>query len=269
MGPDLFLAAVAVVAGPIFFARGFRNLRTRRLIANTPTAHIRSMAMGLVEINGNAEPRSRVTGPFTGNACVYWEVEIAAEGRRGWSVIHRNQSGQPFFVQDGTGVALVYPHGARCTIAFSSDEICSGMMLPPAYADYMKEHVSAFRLMSRFGQMRFRERVIEEGSRLFVLGTATPRAEEHLVGDGDLLQATGTDGRAVSRRETLDQNTVAVVRRGDNESTFIISQESERMVMLDLGFRSFAQLAGGPILTLLGLAYWLAAWSSGPLFGAR
>jgi hypothetical protein len=265
MGLDVAVAAgIALVAGPLVFIRGFRTMRTRRLIANTPTSHIRSMAMGLVEINGNAEPRSRVTAPFSGHDCLYWEVEIAAEGRRGWSVIHRNQSGQPFFIQDGTGAALVYPHGARCTIAFSSEEIIPGMELPEAYADYMKANVSAFQMMSRLGQLRFRERVIEEGSRLFVLGTATPRAQEQVVAEGELLQATGTtDVRAIPRREVLDQETVAVVRRGENESTFIISQESGKTVEADLGFRQFFQLTGGPIITLFGLAYWLAAWSSG------
>ena len=49
-----FWAALALGAGPVLFWRGFRDLRTQRLIQNTPTARIRSMPMGLVEINGEA-----------------------------------------------------------------------------------------------------------------------------------------------------------------------------------------------------------------------
>ena len=113
------------------------------------------------------------------------------------------------------------------------------------------------------------ERVLEGGERLYVLGTATPRAQEHMIGEGDLMQATGTDGGAVSRRQLLDQEVVAVVRRGENESTFIISQESEKTLMLDLGFRSLIYLAGGPMLTLFGLGYWLMAMSSGQTHWSR
>ncbi|MBI3539699.1 MAG: hypothetical protein HY076_05450, partial [Candidatus Eisenbacteria bacterium] len=79
-------ASAALVAGVVFFARGFRTMRTRRLIANTPTARIRSMAMGLVEIRGTVQPRSHVTAPFSGHDCAYWQVDISSRSRRGWTV---------------------------------------------------------------------------------------------------------------------------------------------------------------------------------------
>ena len=55
----------------------------------------------------------------------------------------------------------------------------------------------------------------------------------------------------------------ALVRRGENESTFIISQDSEKALMLALGARALMQLVGGPTMTLFGLGYWLFAFSSG------
>ncbi|MBI3540085.1 MAG: hypothetical protein HY076_07410, partial [Candidatus Eisenbacteria bacterium] len=193
----------------------------------------------------------------------------SSRSRRGWTVIHRNQSGQPFFVQDDTGVAMVYPHDAACTIAFGVEEQYEGLALPACYADYMNAHASALGQLARVGMLRFRERVLEGGETVFVLGTATPRAQERVIGDGDLMLATGTDGAVVSQRQTLDQETVAVVRRGENESTFIISQESQKSLMMDLGFQSFFQLLGGPALTLFGLAWWLTAWSSGRMPWSR
>jgi hypothetical protein len=258
-----FYATAALLAGPWLFHRGFRTLRTRRLIANTPTARIRSMAMGLVEITGTVEPRSTVLAPFSAKPCAYWEVDVSSRTRRGWTVIHRNQSGSPFFLRDETGLALVYPRGSQCKIAFASEEQCAGMMLPPCYAEYMDQRASALGKLARLGTLRFRERLLEAGDRVYVLGTAVPRAQGRVVAEGELLLATGTDDAVATRLRALDHEVAAVVRRGENETTFIISQESERGLMLDLGARAFLQVAGGPALTLFGLGYWLLALSSG------
>ena len=66
------------------------------------------MAMGLVEVSGQVRAKSAVIGPFSGQACAYWEVDIALRGRQGsWTVFHRSRSGQPFYLEDETGVALV------------------------------------------------------------------------------------------------------------------------------------------------------------------
>ena len=51
-------ATFALLMGPWVFFRAFRDLRVRRLIENTPSTHIRSMAMGLVEITGEVVQRS-------------------------------------------------------------------------------------------------------------------------------------------------------------------------------------------------------------------
>ncbi len=256
-------ATAGLATGPWLYYRGFRTLRTRRLIANTPTARIRSMAMGLVEINGAVEPRSMLRAPFSGKPCAYWEVDVAIQSRQSWRIVHRNQSGNPFYLSDDTGAALVYPHGAQCSIRFGTEEHCPGLMLPPCYAEYMDAHTSVFGRIARIGHLRFRERVLEAGQRVYVLGTAMPRSQARVVAESEELQATGTDGPMATRRTTLDREVVAVVRRGENESTFIVSQESEKGLMLSLGARALLQLVGGPVLTVGGLGYWLMAMSSG------
>ena len=254
-------ATVGLAAGPWMYWRGFRTLRTRQLIANTPTARIRSMAMGLVELSGAVEPRSTVTAPFSGKACAYWQVDIAVQDKRGW----RTTTG-PFYLSDETGVALVYPHGSSCTINYGTEEHCAGLMLPPCYADYMNAHASLVGSLARLGTLRFRERVLEAGQRVFVMGTAMPRSQARAVSqDAEemTLQATGTDGPVATRRTKLDHEVVGVVRQGENERTFIISQDSEKGLMLSLGAHALLQLVGGPVLTLLGLGYWLMTLSSG------
>ena len=252
-------ATLSLCAGPFLFARSFRDLRTRRLIQNTPTARIRSMAMGLVEINGNVEMGSHLTAPFSGRPCAYWEVDISTPNwrRQGWSVVHRNASGHPFMVRDDTGVATIYPQGAECRVRQGVGEECVGLSLPECYASYLREQGLFFRHVWQLSVLRFRERILEEGMRVYVLGTAMPRAEAHDISHDEVLEATGTDGAVDTRLRALQEETVSVVRRGDNVPTFIISQESERELTLGLGFRAAAQLMAGPVLTLFGLGYWL------------
>lgn len=256
-------AVAALVSGPVLFWRGFRHLRTCQLIENTPTARIRSVAMGLAEVRGRVRARSQGTAPFSGRPCAYWEVDVSVRGRRrgSWSVVHRNQSGNPFFLEDDTGAALVYPQGADCKVRFGTEEECFGLNLPPVYADYLRENPLGFASLGRLSMLRFRERTLEDGMEVYVLGTAMPRGRAVVVSEGEAL-ATGTDG-PVDRRRELDLETSAIVRRGENESTFIISQEPERDLVFGLKIKSGAMILGGPPLALFGLGYWLLAIGSG------
>jgi len=257
-------ASIGLLAGPVMFWRGFKHMRTCRLIENTPTARIRSMAMGVVELNGKVEARSHLTAPFSGRPCAHWQVEIAVRGKRrgSWSVIHRNHSGNPFYLEDDTGIALVYPQGSDCRVRFGTDEECSGFNLPEVYADYVRENPGALGPLNRLAWLRFRERTLEDGMQVYVLGTAMPRSRAIVVSEGEALAATGTDDLGGRQRMERDHGTVAIVRQGENEKTFIISQESERDLAFGLKLKAVAMIWGGPLLALLGLAYWLNAIAS-------
>jgi len=225
------------------------------------------MPMGLVEINGEAVPRSELTAPFSGRPCAYWQVDISTRGKNNsWAVVHRNASGNPFFLRDETGVALVYPQDARVKLNFQVEEECLGMSLPDCYAQYLAEQHSIGKGLWRMGTLRFRERLLEAGQRVYVLGTATPKPQSVAISMDDELEATGTDDRRAHRLQTLDHEVRAVVRRGENERTYIISQQSEREMTVQLGLRATAELVGGPALTLFGLAYWISALRSLPWF---
>jgi hypothetical protein len=255
-------ATLALVAGLILFLRGFRVMRTLRLMRDTPTARIRSMPMGLVEVCGAAEPRSTVLAPFSGRACACWQVDVSIRGKdNSWSVVHRNASAHPFYLRDETGVALVDPRGAEVKLSYQVEEVCSGLSLPDCYAEYLREHhPSGF--LWRVDTLRFRERTLESGQRLYVLGTAVPRAQSVAVSQDEELAATGTDDRRTLRLRTLDADVRGVLRRGDNERTYVISQQSEREMTLGLGWSAGARLVGGPALAVFGLAYWLHALSA-------
>jgi LemA protein len=157
-------------------------------------------------------------------------------------------------VDDETGVALVYPSGAECKVRFGVEEQCSGLALPECYTRYMSEQGLAMRHFWRLSTLRFRERVLEEGQRLYVLGTAWPGSSSHRISHSDAVDEAPVPGSAEARIRDLDARSVAVVRRGERERTFILSQDSERELVLGLGFRAFGSLLAGPALTLFGLA---------------
>ena len=262
VAPSQFIFPFAAFVGGIFvFTRGFRDLRVFRLIRDTPTAKIRSMAMGLVEINGEAETRSLVAAPFSGRRCAYWQVEIAIRGKNNtWNTVHRNSSGQPFFVRDETGLAMVYPKGADCRINFAIEETCPGINLPSPYSEYLRDNVSATKWLWRLSMLRFRERTLEEGQRVYVLGSAMSKPQVLVVSDGEGMAATGTDGDSWSGQvQQRSQEAIAVVRRGENEPVFIISQTPERDLAVMLGLKGWVELVGGPLLAIGGLWYLLAS----------
>ena len=250
-------ATLALGAGPWLFARAFRDFRTRRLIQNTPTARIRSMAMGLVEVQGDVVQRSEHQAPFSGRSCAYWEVDISTRARnKGWTIVHRNASGSPFFLKDETGLALVYPHGADCRVQTQVEETCLGIQLPECYARYMDDQHLAFRHVWRLSSLRFRERILEEEQRVYVLGTATPKQNSTAISMDDAAPAAEEGPHERHLRE-LQERTLGVVRQGENERTFIISQQSERELTVTLGLRAWGQMIAGPALTMFGLGYWL------------
>jgi hypothetical protein len=256
-GRTMAYATFALCAGPYFFYRGFRDLQLKRLLQNTPTSHIRSMSMGLVEVSGRVNARSELVAPFSGKACAYWDIDISTPFKNSWSVVHHACSKHPFYIDDGTGVALAYPDGADCKLPFAEGEICQGNSLPEPYASYVKEHDNLDLTMARMGQMRFRERLIDPGQQVFVLGSAFPRATSVSVSDDDVLAATGTDDPFAARLRAIDERLVGVIRKGQNDPHFIISLESPLSLEVGLGTRSVLELFGGPVLTLAGLGYWL------------
>lgn len=258
------LAAVGLCGGPVWFFHGFQSFRRKRLIENTPTARIRSMAMGLVEVNGLVTARSVMLAPFSGRACAYWQVDIATQaGENRWHIVHHNQSGQPFFLKDDTGAAMVFPQGADCRVSFQVEEVCMGASLPDFYSKYMNEHCGMQSGLWRFGQLRFRERVLEDGQHAFVLGTAMPRSHAVTLSDEDTALATGTDGTLWTvQQQMLDHEATATIRKGTNESTFIISQSSERELTFMLALKAFGGMVGGPIAAVLSLGFWLSVLAS-------
>src|SRR5688572_17548643 len=119
---DLFFwAMVGTAFGIGSFFYGFKQLRKKRLIENTPTSKVRSMALGLVEVHGKSLAISPLTAPFSQMPCVYYRYQVE-ELRRGnkrahWVTIHSGDSlNAPFYLQDETGQVLVNPQASEVEI---------------------------------------------------------------------------------------------------------------------------------------------------------
>jgi E3 Ubiquitin ligase len=171
-----FWAAVGAIAGIFLFLRGFRMLRSKRLILNTPSSKIRSASMGLVEISGTAKGPQTVPAGITGEACYYyramaWQLRQSGKNRE-WKKVADESLYVPFFIEDATGDALVDPQGAELDIHRNfKDELGDSFF---GRVDMMPKNVSAF--LVRYGlsgsdRIRLEEYCIKPGDPLFILGT--------------------------------------------------------------------------------------------------
>ena len=264
-------SVVAFGLGTTAFVHGFRALRVHRLIVDTPTAKVRSLAMGLVELQGKVCARSRVSAPFTNRECAWWEVELQTlrqsnKGLRNWSTVYREQSGNPFYLDDGTGTALVYPQGAEVSAGDVTMEETHGLGVPEPYSGFMAGRQLGMRHIWTMGAMRFRERRIEEGRCVYVLGRANPKPHAVPVSmDEEVLEATGTDAIGARHVRQHDGVCTAIVRRGKQDPAFLISDRSEKTMTLEYGAKAFGGLLGGPALALFGLWCLIELAKSGDL----
>ena len=89
-GKTVFYACVGFVIGILLFVRGFRMLQRKRLILDTPTAHVRSAAIGLVELNGLAVGPHTITSPITNRPSFYYRTalwrEVGSGKNRHWEL---------------------------------------------------------------------------------------------------------------------------------------------------------------------------------------
>ena len=118
--PDetLLYLALGTIGGFGLFIYGWVVHQRKRLIESIPTSTIRSLALGLVEISGQAQPKEvLLSAPFSGLPCVFYsyavEERVGSGKNARWETIAKGTSEQPFFVHDTTGQVLVVPLGAE------------------------------------------------------------------------------------------------------------------------------------------------------------
>lgn len=225
----LIYLVAGTVGGFGLFIYGWMIRERKRLIESIPTSTIRSLALGLVEISGQAQPEgSLLSSPFNGLPCVFYsysvEKHVGSGKQARWETIAKGTSEQPFFVRDITGRVLVVPLGAELILP---DERTSrsnwlGELPPTTTTGLNRLGISTERWMGS-RTLRCRESFILPDEQVYVFGTA----HEHLAG-----------------RESVENvDRLYIGSSQDNE--FIISDRSEKALLSQLRWQMLACGVGG------------------------
>ena len=281
--------AIAVAAGAAALLALFRFLvrvRRDRLVADTPTARIRSAAQGYVKLTGRALPAgpAPTAAPLTSRPCVWWSYEIEQEqkdsrGNSRWRTVENGTSVELF--------ALVDDDDARCLVGPVSAEVSPNVRnvwygTTPRPVGPPRDSIP----LLHSGDWRYTESLLGVGARLCVMGelrshselgdaSAAALAKLHewkenqrsllarfdLDHDGKLSDAEWEAARAAAAREarteTLESpiERVSVISQPTNGEPFLIAPFSP--AALEKRERLFAAL-----YFVLGLAcVVLCAWA--------
>lgn len=236
----LVLVIIGLAAGIFLFFTGFRMFNMKRLIENTPTSKIRSLAMGFAEICGEAAGiKSHVVkSPFTNKDCIYYNYSIEEQRSNGkntyWVTIRKDEYRKNFYVKDSTGSVLVNPEGAEIDIPADFSYVSTWGKDPPIeVVNFMKKNNLRFEGIFGINKtMRYVERHIAPKDRLYILGTA---------GDNPFVRSSARNEENI------------MMQKGG--SIFYISDKPEKGVLDSLKWKSIAFTIGGAALALVCLFF--------------
>ena len=238
--PDGFLLylIMAAIGGLWLVWHGWTAQQRKCLIESIPTSPIRSLALGLVEISGRAQPETELlTSPFGGLPCVYYSYAVEERVSSGkstrWITIASGTSDRPFFVRDATGQVLVVPFGADLVLP---DERVSrtswlGELPPLAVAGLSRLGIASNGWMGN-KTLRCRESFILPDESIYVMGTA--------------LEHQGMS------HNTANESRLYIGSSRDH--VFIISDRSEKDLLSRLTWQMWAGFIGGPVLVITSAA---------------
>lgn len=224
----LYLAA-GTLGGLGLFVYGWMVRRRKHLIESIPTSTIRSLALGLVEISGQAQPEENLlSAPFSGLPCVFYsyavEERVGSGKNARWETIAKSTSEQPFFVSDTTGRVLVVPLGAELILpderTYRNDWF--GELSSTTIAGLNRLGISTERWIGS-KTLRCREAFIQPEEQVYVLGTA--------------LEQSGA--------KELVENSARLYIGISQDHEFIISDRSEKDLLFRLQWQMLAYGAGG------------------------
>ena len=189
----MFLAGVAMIAN------GLNDLKLRRLVRDTPTSDIGSMASGDVEVKGTAKKmEDEFEAPFSGRRCLcyhYKVEEYVDQGKHSsWEEIASDSKRRPFALDDGTGAAAVDPSNADFEIEWDKVAATDGQEKPP-------ERIQSFIRSSPHidfehddflwtgNRRRYREKLLVPEDELYIFGEASTYSDSGVkkVQDGDAV----------------------------------------------------------------------------------
>lgn len=292
--------ALGCVGGVVAFGWGFRVWRRMRLIVDTPTAKVRSMPIGRVELLGRAQEKTELQAPITRTPCVYYRFTVEEERRNKksttWVTIDSGDSSAwPFELVDDTGSVLVVPERARFELGRDFQAHRGGLSGVLFGNDDDGFDASPWARRGWLGlstkKLRFREWRIHAGDELYVLGVAQERAglaDERRARVIDKLRALKSDPEAMAHfdrdadgeisaaeweaarqltvhevaREAVDDRVVVAADPG-RDAPFLISDHGEASLVARMRARALLGIFGGAALAVACLGVLLAQVRAG------
>ncbi|RKX25987.1 MAG: hypothetical protein DRP47_08905 [Candidatus Zixiibacteriota bacterium] len=255
------LVSLLSVLGVFLLVFGYRRRLQYRLIQDTPTSKIRSMAMGLVEIYGQVKADKFIKAPFSKTDCVYYKYEIqeyrAKTSGSGsnksvtyeWMTVGLGNQRIPFLTKDDTGTVLVNPEGAEFDVSqrrifYQKKGVFSGFKrAKEALKVFTQSETNDFDTSdwqlieitadspkvskTQVGDRKYKEYYIVSDDNLYILGTAA---------------------------NSTDTPNHVLIKQGSNEKVFLISDKSEKGFLKKLKKDMIAALVIGSIFFLGGIA---------------
>jgi len=161
------IAYYSIASGivPFFIAAltlwyAFYFLRMKRQIEDTPTSKVRSVAMGMVEVKGQAIRCYALISPMSNTPCVYYRLTKYRRNKNNqWRVSSISSSDNvPFLLEDDTGRIAINPKGCRVSAGSKQEGV-------PGQIGLMR--------LGDDSDDKWVEEVIVDGTLIYVLGYAS------------------------------------------------------------------------------------------------
>lgn len=251
------LALIGFFVGIYGFYYAFNRLKLKRNIEDIPTSKIHSLAIGQAEVKGEVIFRKELLSPFRGQECIYfkWKIEFSYIGARGgkhWSKLKSGSAMEPFYIEDETGRAIVYPKGAEMKVELDKEIITGATEKVRKFAEKNNIRIAGKEIRcteSIWAPYNFDE--------IYVLGTAhfwKKKADKSRLTTLNKME----DGSLKLQEE--DDKCFAKIMKGDRKSYFFISDKPEKKIISNLNRLLIFLFYGAPIFSVGCLIYMLYSW---------
>ena len=237
MQPCMLVCGIVWLMIPgIMFWFGYKQLKLRNLIRDTPTSKVGNMKEGLTEVYGDVVPINLHRAPITGTECAYYSYQVQEYRSSGkshhWVTIDQASSDNVFYIMDETGQAKVRPYGADFKLDPSFQAATGSGGLPPNVLAFLQSRNIALTggLFGFARMLRVFETALVPGKKLYVFGAAVP----------DPASRAG--------------NMYYVITKGDNPKLLIISDKAEEHVLNKYTLQVAALMGIAGFLILIGLS---------------
>jgi len=264
--------AMALVAGLCFpvglavIKMGFDRYHSSRIVANTGTERIRSMAVGRTELKGTARQYDRTYAqPFEDGECLLAEYSVQElvtkedgdEKKQVWETVTSGTLGDRIVLEDETGAVVVKQPSMTYSRELETRKkqgilanIFEGTFVGDWFGLGPNESTVAFleerNISLRTNRRRlYEQKVVPSGTELYVLGQATER-------DDDAEDDAIVERLAGSYDRFLD---ALVIEGDDGSGEYIVTDKNEGGISRHHLLRALLAIVGGVGFVVLGAVF--------------